>query len=354
MSKQQILDAPVKLVEFGVVEAGLSALHADLAGVQFDVATTEGNKAARAARQRCVSIRTAADKAYSDWNKPMLEKQRVMRDKLQEIKESVKEVEGPIDAQIKAEEKRKAEEKAERERIEAERLARIQFEIDAIKNMAIHNVGKPPKVLAAAIEMCQAIEVTLDSFDSRAGEAEIVKQQTLAQLTQMHAAAIAHEAEQEKLAAERTELERLRKEQEQRDAEAKAKADAEEAKRQAALDEQQETLQAQQAELERQRLELEAAQAAAQRAEEERLAAIEQEKREQELEAQREAEAKAQAEREEKERREQVQFEQNGPGDAAIIEVLALHYRVHESAVITWLVNMDLEAASQELSKEFS
>lgn len=311
MSKQQVLDAPVKLVEFGVVEAGLAALHADLAGVQFDVATTEGNKAARAARQRCVSIRTAADKAYSDWNKPMLEKQRVMRDKLQEIKESVKEVEGPIDAQIKAEEKRKAEEKAERDRIEAERLARIQFEIDAIKNMAIHNVGKPPKVLAAAIEMCQAIEVTLDSFDSRAGEAEIAKQQTLAQLTQMHAAAIAHEAEQEKLAVER-------------------------------------------AELERQRLELEAAQAAAQRAEEERLAAIEQEKREQELEAQREAESKTQTEREEKERREQVQFEQNGPGDAAIIEVLALHYRVHESAVITWLTNMDLEAASKELLKEFA
>lgn len=354
MSKQQILDAPVKLVEFGLVEAGLAELRKELAGVQFDVATTEGNKAARAARQRCVSIRTSADMAYGDWNKPMLDKQRMMRAKLTEIKSSVKEIEDPIDAQIKAEEKRKADEKAERERIEAERQAAIQTDIDAIKNMAIDNVGMHSTVLAAMVDVCLDIKITLERFDTRAGEAEITKQQTLAQLRQMHEAALAHESEQEKLAAARAELERLRKEQEQRDAEARAKAAKEEAERQAAIAQQQAELQAQQDEIDRQKQELADAQAAADLKEQQRLGAIEtkaQAKRDAEAKA---AQDKADAAAAEAARRKQVQFEQSGPGDAAIIEVLALHYRVHESAVITWLVNMDLQAASQELSKEFS
>lgn len=352
MSKQQILDAPVKLVEFGLVEAGLAELRKELAGVQFDVATTEGNKAARAARQRCVSIRTSADTAYGDWNKPMLDKQRMMRAKLTEIKNSVKEIEDPIDAQIKAEEKRKADEKAERERIEAERRAAIQSDIDDIKNMAITNVGKPSAVLAAAVEACHDIEITLERFSDRAGEAEITKQQTLAQLQQMHEAALAHESEQEKLATERAELERLRKEQEQRDAEARAIAAKQEAERQAAITKQQAELKAQQDEIDRQKKELADAQAAAELKEQQRLAAIEakaQAKRDAEAKA---AKDKADAEAAEVARRERVQFEENGPGQEAIIQTLAQHYQVSEGAVIKWLSSMSFSGTTLAQTQE--
>lgn len=42
------------------------------------------------------------------------------------------------------------------------------------------------------------------------------------------------------------------------------------------------------------------------------------------------------------------------PSDDAIIEVLALHYRVHESKIIEWLLSMDLEAASNRMAEEFA
>lgn len=42
------------------------------------------------------------------------------------------------------------------------------------------------------------------------------------------------------------------------------------------------------------------------------------------------------------------------PDDDAIIEVLALHYRVHESTVITWLLDVDLSAASKRMAQEFT
>lgn len=41
------------------------------------------------------------------------------------------------------------------------------------------------------------------------------------------------------------------------------------------------------------------------------------------------------------------------PSDDEIIAALALHYHVHESAVIAWLLDMDLEAASARMAKEF-
>ena len=37
--------------------------------------------------------------------------------------------------------------------------------------------------------------------------------------------------------------------------------------------------------------------------------------------------------------------------DDAIIEVLALHFRAHESKIIEWLLAMDLKAAAQRMAE---
>lgn len=42
------------------------------------------------------------------------------------------------------------------------------------------------------------------------------------------------------------------------------------------------------------------------------------------------------------------------PTDAQIIEVLALHYRVHELKVVEWLMDMDMESASRDAASEFT
>ena len=41
------------------------------------------------------------------------------------------------------------------------------------------------------------------------------------------------------------------------------------------------------------------------------------------------------------------------PTDMAIVEVLALHYRVHESKVLDWLLAMDLDAVTEAIVAEF-
>jgi predicted phage-related endonuclease len=47
-------------------------------------------------------------------------------------------------------------------------------------------------------------------------------------------------------------------------------------------------------------------------------------------------------------------FKQSRPSDEEIIQVLSLHYRVHESKVIEWLCEIDLSSASERMAEEFA
>lgn len=373
----EVLDAPAAIVEFNAVQKGLNELRQELAGVQFDVTTTAGDKAARAARSRCVSIRTSADAAYEGWNKPMLAKQREMRAILAKIKDEVKAVEEPIDAQIKAEEARKAEIKAEKEAAELARAKAIQERLDHIRDFATSAAGLSSAKIEAMREALAEFPLTTELYEHRAGEAMQLHAEVMAKLEQMHGAALAQEQEAARLAAERAELERQRLEQEAAAAAARKAEDERLAKERAELAEQQRQLQAardeenarqeaaraeqarkdaeaaaalkrqqdeaaaalraQQEEIDRQRREFEEQQAAARRAEQERAEAEARAQQEKEAAARAEAEAAERERLAEQARREEAEFLANGPGNTEIVAVLAQHYGVEPVHVLTWL-----------------
>lgn len=338
MSEQEILDKPASITEFNAVEAGLAELRKDLKGVQFDVTKTEGDKAARAARARCVSIRTGAEKVYKDWNAPMLEKQRGMRELVKKITEAVTAIEEPIDAQIKAEEERRAEIKRAKEEAERAIQQAIQDRITALAQYPMKAVGKDSAGVAAILATVAELPITTELYAHRAGEAMALHAEVAGKLEQMHGAAVAQEQEAARVAAERAEMERQRQAQEaaakaEREAEAarlaeerkaleaeqkrlQAEREAENARQEAARAEQRRqeeaaaaearrreeeaaaAMRAQQEQLDRDRRAFEEQQAAARRAEEERQEAAARAERERQ-----EAEARAQREKEEAERR---------------------------------------------------
>lgn len=205
-----------------------------------------------------------------------------------------------------------AREAEKRAKLEAEqrRVAAIREHIDDIRSFAQRAVGAPSASIAMWIEELQELGITLDRFAELTGEAEAVRGATLDKLRELHAAARAHEAEQERLAAEREALERERAalaEQQRQEAEARAeqervdreRREAEEAARRA----QQEREDAER----RAAMAAEEARLAEQRAEQERRQAeldrAEREQREREEAALREAaELAAQAERDRVER----------------------------------------------------
>lgn len=201
-------------------------------------------------------------------------------------------------------EAREAEKRAKLEAAQR-RVASIREHIDDIRSFAQRAVGAPSASIAMWIEELQELGITLDRFAELTGEAEAVRDATLDKLRELHAVAVAQEAEAARLAAEREELERQRTElaaQREREeaeraererVEAAARAEqeridrehreAEEAERRAAMAAEEARLAEQRAEQERRQAELDRA---------------EREQRErEEAAAQEAAEAAAQAER---------------------------------------------------------
>lgn len=202
------------VAEFDHIEAGLLELETKYGNVAYDCATTKGMVEAKAARQEIRAPRYAAQNAAEAAKKPLTALSKAIGARKDEICARILAVETPIDEQIKAEEQRKEVEKAAREQAEREAAAAVQARIDNIRLFAVIPAGVKAAGIQVGIENLTAVEVTLEAYGERSGEAAQAKAQTLARMEEMHAAAVAHEAELARVEAERIELARLRAEAE--------------------------------------------------------------------------------------------------------------------------------------------
>lgn len=219
MEAETLAPAPVietKIVEYSQVTAGLAELRQRFGNVAFDLTTTKGDKEARSARLELVRLRTSLEAKRKELKAPALERSRLIDDEAKRITSAILELETPIDQQIQAaEQKREAERQAKIE-AERQRVAAIRARIDSITSVALRAVGKPAAEVEAKIKLLVGITIGPDFAEFKA-EAEAAHADTLGKLRDMHAAALAAEAEAARLAAERAELERLRAEQEERE-----------------------------------------------------------------------------------------------------------------------------------------
>lgn len=140
------------LAQFKDTEAGLMAMAEKYRNVVFNVVESKGMAEAKAARAdlrdngRRMLTRTEAS-VKADVN----ELKQVMGDEVARLVAIVKPVEDAIDAQIKAEETRKAEEKAKRDKEEADRVAAHRDNIEQLKAYVDKAEGQPVEVIEKAI-----------------------------------------------------------------------------------------------------------------------------------------------------------------------------------------------------------
>lgn len=233
-----------EVAAFDKIAAGIAAIEAqhpkDLA---IDVTTTAGMKQAIAARAAWRDPRIAVEKARKAAKAPVLELGKQIDSFAASLETQLREGEDNYDKQIKVEETRKEAERAAK--AEAERK-RVQAHQDRINNDIVSAVrgavGQASDGIAMIISDIEAVVIDA-GFEEFQGQAQLAKDETLAKLREMHAAAVAHEAEQARLkaeqeaeaariAAERAELERLRAEAAERER-AAAEARAAEEKAQA-------------------------------------------------------------------------------------------------------------------------
>ena len=244
------------LVQYGKTEAALATLRTKYEGVLFDLTTTAGDKAARAGRLELVTLRTSLEKKRKEFKAPALEFGAKIDAEAKRITAEIVALETPIDAQINADEKRRADEKAERDRIEAERIATHQAGLDSIRALVAKAKGIESARIANGIKMVEAMEIDPAAWEEFADQALAAKAEVLATMRAMFDRTLAHEQELAKIEAQRVENERIAAEQAAEAKRLKEVADALAAEQKAAADK----LAADRADFERQRAEFEAKQ----------------------------------------------------------------------------------------------
>jgi hypothetical protein len=110
------------LTEFSRVEAGLAALRAKHGNTVYEVTTTAGMDAAKAARAEIREPRFAVEKVRKAAKAPLLAIGRRIDAEAARITDAILAIETPIDDQIKVEEARKVAEREAKRAAEVERL----------------------------------------------------------------------------------------------------------------------------------------------------------------------------------------------------------------------------------------
>ena len=210
-----------QIAEYSATAAALTELHAKYDKVLFPVETPKGMKDAIAARKELRDLRVGLEKMRKEIKAPALLRCKLIDSEANEITLKLTALEDPIDAQIKAEEKRKDEEKAERERVERERVEAIRVSINGINNLPLLSANDSAAEIAETIADLQALDID-DSYAEFKGEAETAKQAALMALGSLQIATKAREEESARLKAEREELDRQRAELDRQRAEIEA------------------------------------------------------------------------------------------------------------------------------------
>lgn len=214
----EVLEKPTTAIaEYSPTAAALAELRGRLANVAYDVSTIRGLDIAKKDRAEVRGLRVALEAKRVELKAPALERSRLIDAEAKALTAELVALEKPIDDQIKAEERRKEVEKAAREQAEREAAAKVQTRLDEVRGCVVAMVGKASNVISCQMNEVALFTPSIEEFGGRAGEAAQVKAQTLAKLDEMRLAAIAHETEQARMAAEREEMARLRAEQESRD-----------------------------------------------------------------------------------------------------------------------------------------
>lgn len=208
------------LAQFKEAETTLVGLAEKYRAVAYDVTTTKGMAEAKAARADLRDNgRLFVTKAETRIKGEVNDLKRVMAAEVERLVGIVKPHEDAIDAQIKAEEQRKADEKAERERLAAERVAQFQAKLDKIASYPRLLEGRSLEAMEGAIATVEGITIGEDwaEFADRARDAmakALTEMRAVAdrerQRIENERRAAELQAQQEKLERERMEFMRQR------------------------------------------------------------------------------------------------------------------------------------------------
>ena len=170
IDKAEVRDGKA-IVAYSRTEHALAILRGKYKGATYDLTTTAGDKLARAARLELKTLRTDLEKKRAELKAPALLFGKTIDSEAARLTAEIQALETPIDAQIKADEKRREDERIAKEQAEA---ARRKVHTDGIAMIAGY-VGLatdlPAERIAAGIAYLEALDLAgFEEFVTEATE----------------------------------------------------------------------------------------------------------------------------------------------------------------------------------------
>lgn len=196
------------ITEYKQTEAGLAELREQYKTVP-DVQTKDGMELAREARRNCVALRSTIEERRRELKAPVLDRGRLIDAEAKRITDEISKVETPFDLAIKAEEGRIEAAREAKRKAAAERRAKIDAQLAAIRDFPLQHLSSSAEALALAIaEVPDPEQFALD--EDYQAEAKRLYDTTIERLQMMREARLEsdrvraeQEAEAARLAAER-------------------------------------------------------------------------------------------------------------------------------------------------------
>lgn len=173
------------LVAYNRTTAALAELTTRYKDAKFDLTTTKGDRAARAARAELTTLRTDLERKRLELKRPALDFGKKIDEEAKRITGQIEALEKPIDAQIKADEQRRERERQERERIESERRAKHEGGIATIRGYLQKAQGLPSERIANGVTLLEGMNFG-DEWEEFVEQAKAARDETLAALRKLH------------------------------------------------------------------------------------------------------------------------------------------------------------------------
>lgn len=190
-----MLHGSTPIVRYDRTAAALNALRVIYQDVTFDLTTTAGDKAARAARLELVTLRTSLEKRRVEFKSPAIAFGKLVDSEAARITAEIEALEKPIDSQIKADEARRAAEKRVAAELEAARVAKLEAGLAVIRSYTGKAGGLPAARIELGIEALKKMTFLEAAWGDYTARAEETRREVLEALVAMHAQTLGREQE---------------------------------------------------------------------------------------------------------------------------------------------------------------
>ena len=186
----------VALAQYGDWQKDVAATKANLSTLVLDLSTAAKVKEARTLRHRLIGEPLAAvRKVAAGIKSAMATTSKAVGAELEKIEAAYTEADALILPKIEAREAELEAERAEKARLEAERVEKLQAGIATIRSYVQKAAGLPAERIARGIAGLEAMTFAPEQWQEFAGTAVVARDESLAALRLMHAAAVQAEAD---------------------------------------------------------------------------------------------------------------------------------------------------------------